>query len=336
MTGWLPVEIGFDPNPAVVSEALVRWMEFGSRSLTEPFFNHTVDKLREATPPAREMDTDLETMLRVSSRVELIRPAGFIFHISHCGSTLIANALKTSAQAVVVSESRPVHAVLRTRTERVSPYLAERWESTRGKLLQSLFSLFAHYRTGEAEPLVIKFASLDILGMRWMRACWPEVPCVVVIRDPVEVMVTTLQGGGWMSAKEHPEHAMELFGWTDLPRPVDAMIPEEFCARVLGSFCTAALTAAGEVSNTKCMVVDYLDLSPEKMREIAAFFGIELAGNDDGVESVFQTYAKDPRKAIQFRDDRELKQKLAGVLVRSAANQFAADSYAQLRKHRRR
>jgi hypothetical protein len=334
MTGWLPVQIGFDTNPAVVREAMVRWAEFGDRALAEPFFDHTVEQLRQATPAAREIETDLETMLRVATRTPAIRPAGFIFHLSHCGSTLIANALKTSERAVVVSESRAVHALLRTRTGSVSPYLAQRWESTRVELLQSLFSLFAHYRTGEAEPLAIKFVSLDILAMRWVRACWPDVPCVVVIRDPVEVMVTSLKGGGWMSAKNHPEYAVELFGWTGLPRPVEAMIREEFCARVLGSFCSAALAAITEASPEKCMVVDYLDLNPNRIREIAAFFSINLPGNGKSVESVFETYAKDPRKTVPFRDDRELKQRLAGVLLRSAANQFAMDSYSELRKRR--
>ena len=234
-TGWLPVEIGLDLQPAVVSEALVHWMEFGSTQLAEPFFSGTVDKLRAATPPAREMATDVETLLRVSSRLPATRPAGFIFHLSHCGSTLVANAMKTADRAVVVSESRPVSHLLR-RSQTLSPYLQDRWDRTRRMLLNSLFSLFAHYRTGEAEPLVIKFVSLDILGMQLVRSYWPEVPCVIVIRDPVEVMVTNLKGRGWMSLKERPEYATGLLGWTDLPRPPAAMIDEEFCARVLGSF----------------------------------------------------------------------------------------------------
>ncbi len=334
-TGWLPVDIGFDLQPAVVQEALVRWMEFGSAPLAEPFLDHTVDKLRKAAPPVREIDTDLETMLRVSGRRPDVRPAGFIFHLSHCGSTLIANALKTSDRAVVVSESRPISNLLRSRAPVTSPWLAERWERTRATLLNSLFTLFAHYRTGEAEPLVIKFVSLDIMGIEWVRSRWPDVPCLVVIRDPVEVMVTHLKGGGWTSFKDRPELARELFGWTDLPRPVEAMIDEEFCARVLGGLCSAALGAIANAGDEKCMVLDYLDLNPDRMREIGAFFGVELPGDGDSLDRVFHTYAKDPKKAVRFRDDRELKQKLATVLVRSAANQWAMDSYSELRKRSR-
>jgi hypothetical protein len=335
MSGWLPADISLDPQPSAVPEALVRWVEVGSTPLAEPFFEHTLDMVRKALPAAREMDTDIETMLRVAGRVAAVRPAGFIFHLSHCGSTLIANALKKSERAVVVSESRALSSALRSRSAAVSPYLRERWEPTRRAVLNALFSLFAHYRTGEPAPLVIKFVSIDILCMELLRSYWPDVPCVVVIRDPAEIMVTTLRIDGWMRFQKHPERACELFGWKDLTRPVATMIREEFCARVLGSFCTSALAAMARADAGKCMIVDYVDLSPQRMRDIAAFFGIELIENGKAIDEVFETYAKDPDKAVPFQDDRELKQRLATVLVRSAANQFAMDSYGELSKWRR-
>jgi hypothetical protein len=334
--GWLPIEVDFDFQPAVVEDSLVRWMEFGAAPLAEPFFNHTVDRLRKEMPPAREFDTDIDTLIRVSSRFPKIRPAGFIFHLSHCGSTLVANAMKTSDRAVVVSESAPVSQLLRGPFQSLNPYLRERWDRTRRTLLDSLFSLFAHYRTGEPEPLVMKFVSLDTLAMPWIRANWPDVPCVVVIRDPVEVMVTNLKGRSWMVFKDHPEYASELFRWTDLPRSVEKMIEEEFCGRVLGSFCRSALEAIGNGSSGNCMVIDYLDLNPDRMRQVAAFFGVHLPGDGKCIDAVFESYAKDPKKKVRFRDDRELKQQLATVMIRSAANLWAMDSYTELRSRSRR
>jgi hypothetical protein len=329
--GWLPIEIGLDRRPDIVPEAMVRWMEFGATPLAEPFFDHTMEKLRAATPAAREIDTDVDTLLRVGARLKAVQPVGFIFHISHCGSTLISNAMKTSDEAVVVSESRPVSVILRSRAENVSPYLRERWEVTRRALLDSMFSLFAHHPTGQPHPLVIKFPSVSIMSMELVRSYWPDVPCVIVIRDPVEVMVSSLSGGGWMTFKERPELATEIFGWSSIDRPVSAMLDQEFCARVLGSFCEAALRAHDD----KCMVVDYLDLSPNKMREIAAFFKLPLRDHGNAVDAVFSPYSKDPAKAGRFRDDRKRKQEMATVFVRSAANQWAMAPYAELRKRTR-
>jgi hypothetical protein len=327
MKGWLPVEIGFDPQPAVVSEASVRWMEFGSTPLAEPFFDDTVNKLRQAAPPAPEVETDIETMLRVSSGLAAVRPAGFIFHISRCGSTLVANGLKTADEVAVVSESRPLMRLLLPSSRPLGRYLNARWDHTRRTIIDSLFSLFAHYRTGEPERLVIKFTSINILCMSVVRACWPDVPCVVVVRDPVEVMVASLGGGGWMSLKDSPELARQIFGWTDLPVSLEEMSNEEYCARVLGRFFASAIESA----DSKCRVVDYEDLSANRVRDIAAFFGIEIPSRSKDLDQVFRRYAKDPNHRQPFQADREVKQRLASGLVRSAARQWAMPLYSELR-----
>ncbi len=322
-SGWLPVEIAFDPQPAVISEAMVSWLEFGSAPLAEPFLERTVARLRQATPPAREITTDLETMVRVSGRLPAIRPAGFIFHISRSGSTLIANALKTADRAVVVSESVPVTTLLRPYSDSAGPYLSARWNRSRRTLLESLFSLYACYRTGEPEPLVIKFVSINILCMAVVRSYWPEVPCVVVVRDPVEVMVASLEGGGWMNLKASPELAREFFGWESSP---EEMSDEEFSARVLGRYFACALEAV----DAKCMVIDYEDLNARRIQDIASFFAIELPSGAKSLERVFRVYAKDPGNR-QFRDDRARKQQRASASVRSAAREWVMGPYHELR-----
>jgi hypothetical protein len=45
-------------------------------------------------------------MFRFSALFPRIQPTGFIFHISRCGSTLLANALKTANQVLVVAAPR--------------------------------------------------------------------------------------------------------------------------------------------------------------------------------------------------------------------------------------
>ena len=83
------------------------------------------------------------------------------------------------------------------------------------------------------------------------------------------------------------------------------------------------------------MVVDYLDLNPDKMRQIAAFFGIPIDGESRNVESVFAQYSKDPSRTEPFLEDRHRKQELATILIKSAAHQWAMDPYTALRNHSR-
>ena len=61
----------------------------------------------------------------------------------------------------------------------------------------------------------------------------------------------------------------------------------------------------------------------------------DLPDEGRALELVFNSYAKDPEKTVRFRDDRERKQKLATVLVRSAANRWAMESYSELRRWKR-
>jgi hypothetical protein len=319
--GWLPVSIGLD-SPS--GQRLVRWMEFGSAKLSEPFFEQTVERLRRAEPPAAETQSGLEKLLDLG--LSPVTPAGFIFHVSRCGSTLIANALKTADRTVVVSEAPPLSILLHPDAESFSTLGT--WDQNRRALFHSLTWLFAHYRTGEPERLVIKFPSWNLLYWSVVRTYWPAVPCVVVIRDPVEVMIANLEGGGWMEWKKSPELASRLFGWGNLTRPVEEMSNEEYGARVLRSFYNCASEMAGQ----GCRILDYQDIDAEQVRSIAAVFGLDLPGADNRLEEIFKVYSKDPSGSQPFQADGLRKQKRATGLVRSAAYQWASGAYRNLRR----
>ncbi len=325
--GWLPIDIEFDPEPAVVTSAAVRWIEFGETPLAEPFFHQTVENLRQAAPAATELDTSLEAMLRMSDRLPAAAPAGFIFHVSHCGSTLVANALKSATGTVVAAEAGPFVRLARWYPEAASPYLRERWHSTRRRLFDSLFRLFAHYRTGEPERLVVKFCSLNLFDMQFVRQCWPQTPCVVLVRDPLAVLVSTLHERGWLAHKDQPELVRMLYGWRDLPQPPSEMPDEEYCARLLGRHMAAAI----ESIDDRCKVIDYEDLNPKRIREIAAFFGLELPAAEGSLDGVFRTYSKDPANVLPFRDDRAAKRRLASRAAGAAAHRWAMPAYIELR-----
>src|SRR5437868_6806406 len=83
---WLPVDLSF-----ARSDVSVRWMDFGSASLTEPFFNMTVERLRSPPLLAREMEADLASLIRRAADLPPVEPAGMIVHVSRCGSTLLSN-----------------------------------------------------------------------------------------------------------------------------------------------------------------------------------------------------------------------------------------------------
>jgi hypothetical protein len=323
--GWLPTAIGLDPQSR---RAVVRWLEFGSAKLAEPFFDQTVERLRRAEPPANEAQSGLDTLLKLGEGLAPVTPAGFIFHVSRCGSTLIANALKTADRTVVVSEAPPPSILFHPDAGSFVPRVGASWDEIRRALFGTLISLFAHYRTGEPSRVVIKFPSWNILHWSVVRSYWPDVPCVVVIRDPVEVITAQIGGGGWMDFKKSPELACRLFGWKNLPRSVAEMSKEEYAARVLGGY----YTCAREMGNERCRVLDHQDVGTEPIRAIAAFFGLELPASAGELDRILGVYSKDPSGAQPFQPDGLRKQRLATGLVRSAAYQWATPVYSDLKK----
>src|ERR1019366_5688912 len=97
--GWLPIGFTFGPQVSV------RWLEFGGRSLSEPFFGQSVRALRCSKPPARERVTNLQTLFDVASAYREVEPSGLIFHVSRCGSTFLTNILKAGAGVLALSEA---------------------------------------------------------------------------------------------------------------------------------------------------------------------------------------------------------------------------------------
>jgi hypothetical protein len=325
--GWLPLDFEFDPQPGVVTSATVRWIEFGSIPLAEPFFWYSVEKARNATPRCSEIDTSIESMLRMSDRLPAAEPAGFIFHISHCGSTLISNAMRSVPNTLVAAEATPLVRLARWYPEPQNHYLRSRWHQTRRRLFESVFRLFAHYSTGETQRLVVKFSSLNLFAMKFVRETWPAIPCVVVVRDPAEVLVSALNESGWLAHKNQPGEPEQFYGWSDPPCPFEEMSNEEYCGQLLGRHLAAALDALDE----RCQVVDYEDLNPQRICEIANFFGLQVPAKAEDFREIFHVYSKDPAKALSYRDDRERKRRLISAQVRAAARKWAMPSYNELR-----
>jgi hypothetical protein len=263
-------------------------------------------------------------MVRLSNRLPAVRPAGFIFHVSHCGSTLLSNALKIVPQTVVASEPAMLVRLTRRYADTPSAYLTARWEVRRRILMDSVLRLLAHYRTGETERVAVKFASVNLMGMKMVRSCWPDTPCVVIVRNPSEVLVTALKGH-WMDWKADGDLAGELFGWTD--QTATEMPDEEYCARAMGQLLGSALEAVDE----KCKVIDYEDLNRQRICEIASFFGLALPEGGKELDHILSYHAKDPERRRPFQSDSARKRRLASGALHQAAQRWAMPAYAALR-----
>jgi len=102
--GWTPVKVFFRG-----SEAWTESIYTGSRRFTEPFFQ---DSIRAARRNPFTAIFRREMPLEAAGAMEGLHPTGFVFHMSRCGSTLIAQMLAALDRAIVISEAAPIDDVL--------------------------------------------------------------------------------------------------------------------------------------------------------------------------------------------------------------------------------
>src|ERR1700677_4870795 len=253
---WTPVRLDFSgPAPAVF------WADLSAERFVEPFFDQTVSRWASG-PRARPLvKTGLEALVALDSELSL-EPAGMIFHLSRCGSTLVSRLLCAVPGAVVLAEPAPLNALLRLDPDRVD-------EATLVRLVRLLVRALGRCRHGDERHLVLKCTSWNIRRRAVLAAAFPETPWVWVQREPARVLASLLaEPPGWLGLQAAPQRAARRFGLD--PAAVPAMGRAEFAARALGAMLEAAAT-----DPARRLCIDHADLPAAVWTLVAAHLGLE-------------------------------------------------------------
>jgi hypothetical protein len=297
-------------------------MNVGSATFLEPFFHGSVGSLRGSSD---ELETDLAVLRSASTRLAPVLPAGVIFNMSRCGSTLLLNLLKRADNVVGLSEAQPFERMMYLAASR-SVY----WAKTCGALLTPLTTIFAHYQGPPPKRVVLKCAMGGIATLKAVRAFWPDVPCVVLIRNPTEVLVSNVQKPPrWLREAYDDNRTDGLFGGMFGPPPDDILASGivDLSAWAVGRYCAEALA----VLDDGCRVVDYEDLTEGTAIGIAEYFGLSFSAQElHHVRELLRLDAKTPWRA--FDADSQKKRSEVNEIIRTAATRFVEDHYSELRR----
>lgn len=318
--GWVPIRVYTERGRPVVD-----WCHLGEDRFTEPFFDDTIQRcLRRPFNLLFRHQTPIDALGEWQALRAGLPPAGFIFHMSRCGSTLIAQMLAALPQNVVISEAGPIDAMLRGtfHDSDGAPEVPDVTDSRRVAWLQWLISALGQRRRGDETHLFIKFDSWNALALPLVARAFPLVPWIFVYRNPVEVIVSHLKQRG-----AHTVPALigpEIFQIHQAA--AERMTPEEYVARVLASICRAALqrlrTGAGAAVNYRALPDAMLSLLP-------AHWGLTVAEADrERMLDISRLDAK--RSSFEFAADTAAKQRDATVLVRQMADIWLAPLYREL------
>lgn len=297
LEGWVPIRIYWQDE-----QPLVDWCYLGDRAFTEPFFEQTIEAcLRHPFNLLFRHQTPIEALLDQAGRGSALPPSGFIFHMSRCGSTLIAQMLAAVPGTVVISEAGPIDTVLRAQFRSTAIT-----EDQRVAWLRSLLTVFG--RRPGARHLVVKFDSWSMLDLPLIQRAFPHVPWIFVFRDPVEVMVSQrrMRGAHMIPGVLEPR----LFGLE--PDQLAELSIDAYGAHVLATICEAALRY---YQPGAARLVDYRSLPSAVWSSIAGSFGIVLRPPDiEQPRAAARFHAKNPR--LPFTDDSMDKQAAADAELR--------------------
>jgi len=246
-------------------------------------------------------------------------PAGIVFHVARCGSTLISQLLKQHGDCVVYAEPLPLNELL------LPPYTCPRHE-----LVAALRSLGAAFAQHAGKPYVLKLSSWNTLFCDLVAEAFPHSPWILSLRDPVEVGVSLLaQPPGWMQGTTGA--ATVLRGQVD---PADASrTPAEFVARLYGAFCAAA----NRLDAARGRLVPYELLPAAVWDTVAPHFALGVDDRQRGcMAQAARINAKSPvGQAAEFAGDAATKQAAASAELRDAVEQYARPALQRLERHLR-
>ncbi len=278
LAAWTPVRVYADAAEPVVEWALV------GEPFGDPFFEQTAD--RAMRRPFNELFARRTSMAELEAsfaRDPGLAPSGFVFHMSRCGSTLVAQMLASVRAAVVLSEPQPIDALLRLRRRMTDLGQEEKLAGW----LRALVGAMGRPHAGERH-LFVKFHAWHVLELPFIARAFPSVPWAFVFREPRAVLRSQAKSVG-----------AELVAGTIDPAylgldaaAAHAMAPDEYGARVLAAFCEAALRNAG---TGRARFVDYAGLPGDAISGLLPFFGV--APNADDGARMRAVAALDPKSA---------------------------------------
>jgi hypothetical protein len=309
--GWLPVEVFWDGQRHAVA-----WAWLGRRRLVEPFFE---DSLRRALhQPFNRLfrfRTPLAQLEQWPASLATLAPDGFVFHMSRCGSTLVAQMLAGLDAHVVVSEAPPIDVVVQL--DRAAP---EPMGEVLAALLRAMVGALGQVRNANERRYFVKLDSWHILALPLFRRAFPDVPWVFLYRDPVEVLVSH---AGQRGIQMIPEFVPASLYGLDLPGGVP---DEDYWARVLAVICQAALDGHAEGGG---MLVNYAQLPDALHTRILPHFGItETPAERSSMDQVALRDAKTP--TLAFASDSALKRRAATPAIDAACDRHLAGVYRRL------
>lgn len=292
------------PNKLIEKEGEVyfEWIYLGDKRYLDPFFEETLVKCI-AYPENLKRFKVVSTAANLIDWADQLVAAelkAFVFHVSRCGSTMLAQSLAVSPQNIVVSEAPILDAILRS----------ELFDLAQKRLLiKAVIALLGQKRFPEEKNLVVKLDSWHIFEAGELRSLFPELPFVLLYRNPTEVLKSHSKLKGMhMVPNLIPS---KIFGITT--KEIEEISFQQYSAVVLEKYYQAYFDFHERDQNV--LVYNYKDGMRDILEKV-----IDMIDGDYYIEEIDQMYERlkkhSKNEGNTFKGDSFLSENLAMDLTR--------------------
>lgn len=171
------------PNKLVEIDGKVyfEWIYLGDKRYVDPFFDETLMKCKSHynNSTRYKVVSSVENVIDWSAGLVSAELKSLLFHVSRCGSTMMCQSLAVSPQNIVVSEAPILDQIIRS----------DFFDLDKKRvLIKSVIALLGQKRFVEEKNLIVKLDSWHVFEIDELRAIFPELPFVLLYRDPSEVL----------------------------------------------------------------------------------------------------------------------------------------------------
>lgn len=218
-----------------VDRGEVHLIDVAGVAFDEPFYAQTIRRALQSGAEQRVASVSASIPAAVA------RPAGLIFHVGRCGSTLLSRALGATG-VFSVREPELLHPLLRN----PAPVTA--------KWVSSLFGYFLQIAAVRNIPLVVKLSSHDGTFAHQLASGLVDPRIVLLTRSPEESVASLLS--------DPPRWSRVLYDEGDVPlagRSVHVVNPQT-AAEIYAEQWRRGVEAVRAVGGTDILEIDYDDL----------------------------------------------------------------------------
>ena len=325
--GLVPVAFSF-------SRQIVRLCDLRGIDGREQSFRHSVARWMADHPQLTPIEMAWSAFVTAAGQTSRPAPAGFIFNVARCGSTLLANMLTAPCGHVTLKESSTIGVLLRELL--VAESEAERLQLE--ELLALTLPLFGRIAgPPDGRPgarLCVKPHSLSTVSAGTLLRLFPNTPAVFLYRKPMEVVASMLTKAPYGGLYDRPrEETLANF-------PALATIsPDLPAAAFYAHLWSSPVEAVLALPSDRILLIDYAELSSNPhavIRRLTRQFGIDQSAETIATMSdVTRVYAKDVSGLTAFDAAGAHRRPPPSAAQRAEVSLVADDLYARLEARRR-